>query len=171
MVVYIQLVPGKQHFRCERQRATLSTEACASMWREGNHENIESRAGCKACPIGAMHAGESEASMSQLRGMVLCARCHRGATRLIHEHLCVSCQNRQYEIVKGKNAKGTAPSRLPPLQPRRLWFMAGSTPTVVARKLTADVTELMVAALRDSKQHVRFAFKAMAPKRAQAALW
>ena len=171
VVTYIQLVPGKQHFRCERQRATLSTEACASNWREGNHENAESRMGCRNCPIGAVHAGEALASMSAFKGTPTCARCHRGAERLIHGMHCVSCYNRQLELMKGRNAKGTAPSRLARLEPRRIWFMAGKEPTVLARARTVDTIELIVAALRDSQDRVRFAFKAAAPRRAQLALW
>jgi hypothetical protein len=171
MVTYIQLVPGKLHFRCDRQRASLSTEACASMWREANHDNLESRMTCRCCPIGAQHAGELHASMSALKGMLICARCHRGAERLIHGHACVSCYNREREAIKGRNAKGTAPTKLPPLQPRRIWFLAGRVLTSLAMPRTLDTTELIVAALRDSQDRVRFAFKAPAPRARQLALW
>jgi hypothetical protein len=171
MVEYMQLVPGKLHFRCDRQRATLSTEACAEMWRQANHENIESRLGCRCCPLGAEHAGERLASMSALKGTPTCARCHRGAERLIHGMHCVSCYNRQREVIRGKNAKGTAPTRIAPLQPRRIWFLAGRVLTTLASPLTMDTTELVVAALRDSQDRVRFAFKAQAPRAAQLSLW
>lgn len=171
MVEYIHLVPGKLHFACSRQRATLSTDACATMWRQANHENLESHIGCRGCPIGAEHAGELLANMSALHGTPTCARCHRGSTRLIHDMHCVSCYNREREVLRGRNAKGTAPSRLPPLQPRRLWFMAGSLPVVITSARTVDAAELIVAALRDSQDRVRFAFKATRPHRAQLELF
>lgn len=171
VVTYIQLVPGRLHFRCERQHATLSTESCATMWREGNHEGMPSRLGCRNCPIGAQHAGEALASMSAFKGTLTCARCHRGTERLIHGMHCVSCYNREREVLKGRNAKGTAPTRLAPLVPRRIWFMAGGAPTTLASPRTVDATELVIAALRDSQDRVRFAFKARAPRQAQQALF
>lgn len=170
-VTYLQLVPGKQHFRCDALRATMSTEACAGMWRESNHENLRDRLACRCCPIGAQHAGETLASMSALKGLPLCARCHRGSDRLIHAMICVSCYNREREILRGRNAKGTAPSRLPPLQPRRLWYLSGRAPTVLAMPRAVDTVELVVAALRDSQERVRFAFKAPTPRRTQPDLF
>lgn len=167
----IEAVPGKQFFRCDRQRASLSTQACAGMWREANHQGLENRLSCRGCQVGAQHAGEELANLSPLHGAMICARCHRGAERLIHGHLCVSCQNRQYEAIKGRNAKGTAPSKLQPLVPRRIWFMAGRAPTSLALARTVDTTELMIAALRDSQDRVRFAFRAPAPRATQQALW
>jgi hypothetical protein len=171
MVEYfgIEAAPGQTFFRCERQRATLSAPACASMWRQANHDNLESRIGCKRCPIGAEHAGELYANMSALHGTLTCARCHRGAERLIGGMHCVSCYNREREAVLGRNAKGTRPTKLPPLEPRRLWFLSGRALTCLSRPRTTDISELIVSALRDSQDRVRFAFRAPTPRRAQLA--
>lgn len=173
MVSYFPLeqAPGRLFFRCEAQRATLSTEACAGMWREGNHGGIEKRATCRRCPMGAEHAGEALASLSPLRGTLTCARCHRPALRLIQGHVCVSCKNREYEVVKGANAKGTRPIKLGPLEPRRLVFIAGKALTALAMPRTIDRAELIVAALRDSSDRVRFAFRPAEPRLAQARLF
>lgn len=170
MVEYVQLVPGKLHFRCDRQRATLSTESCAGMWREAAADP-SSRPACARCAIGASHAGEATANLSPIKGSMVCARCHKGATRLIHGMHCVSCYNRQREVIRGRNAKGTAPSRLSPLAPRRIWFLAGSVMTSIASPLTVDTTELVIAALRDSAERVRFTFKAPAHRATQFSLW
>jgi len=160
MTEYFSLpdLPGKTLFKCEKLLATLSTEACAEMWRQANHQNIESRASCKNCPIGAAHAGESDASMSPLKGSMICARCQRPATRLIEGHVCVSCKNREYEWVKGCNAKGSRPVKMPPLAPRCLNYMHGREPCSIERKLTKNPAELVVAALRDSRHTVAFGF-------------
>lgn len=173
MVTYftIEAAPGQQFFRCEPQRATLSTNSCAGMWREGNHMGLEKRATCKRCEIGAMHAGEALASLSPLKGSLTCARCHRPALRLIHGHVCVSCKNREYELVKGCNAKGTRPVKLRALEPRRIWFIAGTVLTHLAMPRTIDRAELIVAALRDSSDRVRFAFKPTAPRLVQERLF
>src|SRR5574343_988076 len=109
MVDYFELpeLPGRQMFRCERRSATLQAQNCASMWRQANDRGAPERLDiCKNCPLGASHAGVNEISLSPLRGASVCARCHQGTTRLIRGHLCVSCANRFYERLKGKNAKG-----------------------------------------------------------------
>jgi hypothetical protein len=153
-------LPGKLHFRCDRYAATLSTEACAGMWREGNHLNSEKRLRCKVCPIGAVHAGETAASMSPLKGSLICGRCHVGATRLIGKHLCVSCYNRQRELLAGKNAKGTRPIKLAPLSLRRLRYKAGKAVKTLCMPLSVDTEELMVTVLRDSQDTVKFGWHA-----------
>lgn len=151
-------IPGKPHFRCDRLRATLSVAACATMWRGGNQRNEERLQRCKACPVGALHAGETAASMSPLMGQCVCARCHSGASRLIHKHLCVSCYNREREWIIGYNSKGTKPTKMSPLAARRIRYLCGGVPVTLALEHTKDTTELVVAALRDSRKRVVFAF-------------
>jgi hypothetical protein len=110
--------------------------------------------------------------MSPLKGMTICGRCHTGTTRLIGKHLCVSCANRQYEYLKGRNAKGTKPVKLAPLEPRKIRFMSGSAPKTLYMPLTVDTEELIIAALRDSKDTVRFGFSGeMRGAPAQLRLW
>lgn len=160
MVTYIEMaeMPGVPMFRCDRLRATLSVSSCAGMWRGGNQENIERLDRCKCCPIGAVHAGETAASMSPLMGASVCARCHVTAGRLIGKHLCVSCYNRQREWLIGKNSRGTAPIKMQPLYRRRIRYLAGGEPVTLSLDLSHDTTELVVAALRDSKKRIVFAF-------------
>jgi len=165
-------VPGKTYFRCERYAASISTESCASMWREGNHDNSEARFRCKCCPLGALHAGETAASMSPLKGALICSRCHQTANRLIGKTLCVSCYNRQREWVIGKNAKGTKPVKLAPLEPRRIRYLSGKEPRTLYLPLTIDTDELIVSVLRDSPNKVRFGFSgAMRGAPSQLRLW
>lgn len=160
MVTYIEMaeMPGVPMFRCDRLRATLSVSSCAGMWRGGNQENVERLDRCKCCPIGAVHAGETAASMSPLMGASVCARCHVTATRLIGKHLCVSCYNRSREWMIGKNSRGTAPIKFKPLERRKIRFLAGGEPQTLTLEHSHDVMELVVAVLRDSKKRVVFSF-------------
>lgn len=160
MVEYFEReeIPGRPHFRCERLSATLSVSSCATMWKQANHENVERLSRCKTCPLGAVHAGETAASMSPLMGTAVCARCHRGATRLIGKHLCISCYNRQREVLVGKNSKGSRPIKLAPLCRRRLRYVEDGAVSSLVLEHSQDMTELVVTVLRDSKKRVQFAF-------------
>lgn len=164
-------LPGVKHFTCDRYKATLSTDACAGMWRAGNHEGSEARFRCKVCPLGALHAGETAASMSPLKGMTICGRCHTGVARLIGKHLCISCYNRQREYLIGKNAKGTKPVKLAPLEARRIRYRAGKAIRTLYMPLTVDTDELVVAALRDSRDEVQFGWNPDLRGVSQLRLW
>lgn len=155
--------PGRIYFRCERMRANLSTETCAGMWRRTNNDGDAAHDACRCCPLGALHAGEATASLSPLKGALICARCHRPAGRLIAGMHCVSCYNRQREFLTGRNAKGTAPVKLRCLARRRVRYMAGTEPCSMVAQHSLDTDELVVAALRDSKQRVRFGFGVAVP--------
>ncbi len=174
MVEYfsIENVPGKTFFRCERQRATLSTVACQASWRRADELSDGSHHSCRLCPVGAVHAGEVAASMSPLKGTMTCARCHRTSARLIGSMVCVSCYNRQRELECGRNAKGTAPVKLCALDPRRIRYRNGPDIQTLRLRQSVDVDELIVAALRDSRQSVVFAFNSTPPAAIrQARLW
>lgn len=157
------LTPDRLYFRCDRMRATLSTDACSGMWRKANRDGDTAHEACMRCPIGAGHAGQLQASMSPLRGTQVCARCHRPASRLVGGMHCVSCKNREYEFTKGRNAKGTAPVKLRCLSKRRIRFVAGSTASSLALPRTLDADELLVAVLRDCGDRVRFGFGVAVP--------
>ncbi|MGF6900383.1 hypothetical protein [Paraburkholderia sp. GAS348] len=161
-------LPGVKHFRCDRYNATLSVDACAGMWRDGNHALTEKRMRCKVCPVGAMHAGKLDANPSPLRGLKICARCHATASRLIGRHLCISCYNRQREQLIGKNAKGTKPVKLAPLQRRTVSYMAGGKLKTKTVDRSLDATEVIIAVLRDEEDSVRFRWQP--PAKLQALL-
>ena len=162
----IEAAPGKRFFRCEAMRASLSIEACASMWRKTNHGDggspFPARPACRRCPLGAQHAGEAQASMSPVFGSGICARCHNGGLRLIGGMICVSCKNREYELARGANYRGKPPRRLAGmpsrLARRAIRFMVGGHARDLEAQRTLDADELVVAALRDSRDRVRFGF-------------
>ncbi len=160
-------LPGKKHFQCDRLLAAISVEACAGMWRQANDNNVESRQRCKRCPLGAIHANEPDASLSAIKGSLICARCRRPASRLISGEHCVSCKNREYEFVKGRNAKGSRPVKMTPLVPRCIRYLNGREPCTLRRHLTKDTDELVITALRESKHRVAIGFHATALPRQQ----
>lgn len=157
VVQYVEnpLTPGKRYFDCDRLHARLSTEACSGFWRQGNQAGDCSRETCRRCPIGALHAGVLDASTSCLTGSKVCSRCHRPAARLIGGTHCVSCKNREYEFIRGRNAKGTMPVNVACLARRRLRYTVGNEPQTLVSDLTLDSHELVVAALRDGRRRVR----------------
>lgn len=163
MVEYFELpeLPGKQMFRCERRNATLQVASCASMWKQANSKSTaECNMTCRTCPLGAVHAGEGDAVMSQLRGIEICSRCHRVGMRLIRGDICVSCWNRAREVLVGKNARGRKPLNHPPIVPHEITVLTGKKVTTIKRQHAICTEELVIAALRDSTRQVFFGFHA-----------
>jgi hypothetical protein len=152
-------IPGASFFDCTRLHAGLKTTACAEMWRAANEERSERYTACRSCPVGATHAGVSNASRSPIRNALVCQRCGRGATRLIRKAWCVSCANRQYELIKGRNARGMVPTKLAPLAPRSVYYMANGRTVLKRMEHTTHSGELIVAAMRDSVHAVAFAWR------------
>lgn len=165
-------MPGKQMFRCEKMRASISVNACSLMWREAAEKGAPERLDrCRNCQIGAKHAGVGDASLSPLRGSMICGRCEQGATRLIHGHLCVSCYNRQREYLLGRNAKGNAPKCHPQLHALAIKYRAGQVVKVMAMPHVVHVSELVIAALRDEPKQVTFGPMIKRPAGPQAELF
>lgn len=170
----IALTPGVLYFDCAHLKARLSTGTCAGMWRASNGPRCSdhAREPCKRCPVGALHSGEADASTSTIAGSKTCARCHRPAARLIGNMHCVSCKNREYEFLRGRNAKGTKPIEVASLARRRLRFLAGGELRTTTCALTLDACELIVAAIRDSKSRVYLGWSSLAhPSIPQLALF
>ena len=145
-------------FRCDRMAASLQVMRCASMWAEANGKGSppERLERCRGCSVGACHAGARDPSYHRLRGVTVCARCHRTDLRLIGGNVCVGCKNREYEWVKGRNAKGKFPACHPRLDPRRLVYATSAGVHVVVRERTASTTEMVVEVLRDSPKRALF---------------
>jgi hypothetical protein len=128
--------PGLKFFRCTRLLADLSPHACARNFRQG--ANIQCvgctigrhHAGIEPAP----EAPTQTATCPQYRslsefpsrapwtapGNTSCIRCGQhsrtnerliGRMRLVRETICVSCFNREREVVKGSNAKGGRPQK------------------------------------------------------------
>ncbi|ECZ5235278.1 hypothetical protein AH156_20000 [Salmonella enterica subsp. enterica serovar Enteritidis] len=150
-------LPDRQCFNCTRRNATLQVATCAAQWKQANSRaRSECSHQCQTCPIGALHAGEGELTMSHLRGKEICARCHRVGLRLISGDICVSCWNRQREVFIGTNARGKKPTNHPPITAFRAAIYCGGKITLIKRAHAISTDELMVAALRDNTRQVFF---------------
>lgn len=152
------LMPGVAVFRCTRMSATLQVASCRQMWTQANEGGSppERLFQCRSCPVGAGHAGVQDPAGHVMRGLGVCSRCQRTDLRLIGGNVCVGCKNREYEWVKGCNAKGKFPVCHPAMHRRRVNVCAGGVARVVARDLTVSTVELVVEALRDSPTRVVF---------------
>jgi len=155
----IDAAPGLQFFRCDKLSATLSAKGCAQNYRQAaGRDQADRLYHCRNCPIGAHHNGERAIRVSKYYGGNLCARCHRPASRLIHKRICVSCQNREYEIVKGRNAKGTMPVRLPELHPQRVLVSIDGKVSPRRLERCVDATEAFLTILRTERGAIQFGF-------------
>jgi len=101
-VQYRELLPGFTVFDCAALKATLSPKSCAERWAKA-----EPGSSCHGCAIGAQHAGQTPAPPPPVRQP--CVRCGSTAHRLIGRAICICCFNRQREVIRGRNAKGSFP--------------------------------------------------------------
>jgi hypothetical protein len=161
-------MPGATFFDCTRLHAGLSTSACADMWRAANERRSERYTACQSCVVGAAHAGVSNASRSPIRNALVCARCARGATRLIHKHLCISCFNRERELMRGRNARGMIPTKLAPLAPRQICYLTNGRVVIKRMERTTHSAELVIATLRDEIHAVAFGWRGSADRGSSA---
>lgn len=103
-ITYFELLPGFTAFRCEPLRASLSPRAC------GQNHNDQRHPACQACPIGQRHAAEHSLKVHQSKPATTCVRCERQPGRRLLEHgICISCYNRQREVIRGRDRKGNVP--------------------------------------------------------------
>jgi len=65
---------------------------------------------CQTCPIGQRHAAEHSLRVHQSKPAATCLRCERQPGRRLLEHgICISCYNRQREVIRGRDRKGNVP--------------------------------------------------------------
>ncbi|WOL24280.1 hypothetical protein fHeYen801_070 [Yersinia phage fHe-Yen8-01] len=160
----ISELPDKPMFFCERRQATLQVASCAAQWQLANkNNNPECSRQCQTCPIGAYHSGEGDVTMSKLRGVEICSRCQRVGLRLIGHDVCVSCWNRQREVLVGKNARGKKPQNHPPLLPVALNVKVGGNVRVIRKQYATSIDELIIGQLRDNTRQVYFGLQVRMP--------
>jgi hypothetical protein len=150
--------PGRRFFRCAKLRSTLSTQACAANFLRSQKLRPEEVTGthlCRECPLGAHHAGVPLIRRSGLYHIDLCPRCRRYHSRIIGGTRCVSCTNREYEWIRGANAKGTPP-QMAPLEARRIRIVLNGEVTELRTERSHDTTELVLGVLRVAEGRVVF---------------
>lgn len=132
--------PGR-YFNCEAQRCTISEDSCAAQFRRAKGGTSK----CTGCEVGARHAGEK---MVYVMPEKICPRCGATDRRLIGKLRCVSCYNRERELVKGANAKGKFPVNARPIYPVR--SSIGSSLRIHSN-MVASVTEAAMVIVRKSR--------------------
>jgi hypothetical protein len=138
---------------------TLSTSSCAKLWEAAQRQRPkpwESSAACRTCPVGAQHAGRPlpVPAAEQLR--LICPRCRRQAARLINGRLCVSCMNREYEALKGRNAKGGRPRLCDVLHVEHIAVVEGAEVRQVRHENVVSPVEVLLVMARSTKTPLAF---------------
>jgi hypothetical protein len=118
-------------FTCVRDDTVRITEnGCAGLFRRARAARPERwhfLSKCLDCECGARHAGVELTPMRAERAPVrkgrtvpephavlngVCVRCGFSSERIVRFRVCVSCYNREREVLLGRNAKGRAPTKL-----------------------------------------------------------
>lgn len=155
-------IPG-EYFRCDKLAAEFTTDSCAKRW-QGQQTRDHIGMPCYRCPIGASHANKA-VDHDQYRKFE-CVRCHQHSHKLVRGLICVSCYNRQQEVLKGQDRRGNPPKayeRLGQVEPapKKLvrihlfeirYIPLGTEEVKTYRHQGADRQEAMLAVLR---QHAK----------------
>jgi hypothetical protein len=153
-------VPGR-FFKCPNGVGKLSDKACAGLYTEamspkGLREGLRFK--CRSCPLGAQHAGVkplAKAAAKFLAGMI-CARCVRHAPRLIRGVICVSCYNREREMLIGRNAKGNKPVHGREIAPATVHCSSEETSRVKRVDRASSHLEAMLCVMRAESRSLNF---------------
>ncbi len=112
-------VPGL-YFACPKGLGRFSVAQCVRMHGEAITGGADgARLTCRGCAVGAVHAGVAEES--RFAHTLTCSRClQKKSARLIRGTICLSCYNREREVLIGRNRKGGVPRLCRPIVAVRL---------------------------------------------------
>jgi hypothetical protein len=140
---------------CSRRQLTLTKAGCARLFVSANGpvapDPWEGRAACRGCPIGSANAtGQPPNPLLEIKESLsrICSRCGRTPERLIWNTLCPSCDNRQREAVRGRNAKGNRPKLADLLHPAHLVVSVGSTMRTIHKPAVLSLSEVIIQAAK-----------------------
>lgn len=113
-------------FTCQRY-GVMSPAACSKNFVAAPEAIRTGRLdGCVGCKVGQFHTNPAATAPPLAKTAFayrqICVRCRRGGAddesrligrmRLVREHTtCVSCYNREREVIQGRNAKGAKPKK------------------------------------------------------------
>lgn len=104
---------------CPRRLLWQSSAACVEDWKRAQAKRPmpwESRWHCRGCVDGSMRAGRGTTAAERVQMLDgvrgICIRCHRPTPRIVQNRFCISCYNRNRELLAGRNGKGGFPSVL-----------------------------------------------------------
>lgn len=119
MIAVASLPDLTEEFQCQPLAMRLTRGSCADFWRSAQtlpKDSMRSTMKCRACPVGAQHAGRTIVVAAVLP-QAICCRCHQPASKLVDGRICVSCYNRAREVVIGydrRNQYKPSATRKPP---------------------------------------------------------
>lgn len=161
----IEGVPGR-FFKCPKGVGKLSDKSCAKLYEEamsprGLREGL--RFACRSCPLGAQHAGADphEAGSMRFLSRLSCARCLKQTCRLIRGSICVSCYNREREVVIGRNAKGNKPVHGRPIGSPAVYCRIGGVWQLRKLDRVASRLEAVLTVTRSEPHSGRFGWAPM----------
>ena len=147
-LTYVTLdgIPGK-YFTCPSY-GLMSVGSCARNFTDAPGAVRSGRLQkCIGCEHGRAHAGapkieEAPKALQSLQYRPVCCRCRRDGTtqgtrligklRLVRAHsICVSCFNREKEVIAGRNSKGAKPKKWGGLFYTRAAYVADGKAIVV----------------------------------------
>lgn len=144
----IEGVPG-QYFACPRGLGRFAVAHCVRMYGEAiSGWSRAERVTCRGCAAGACHAGVHAESRFALTRT--CSRCHRKASRLIRASICLSCYNREREVLIWRNRKGGPPKFCKPIGAVQLQVATPEAVRVEVVERVASRLEAVIAVLRRS---------------------
>lgn len=193
-VTYFKMdgAPG-DYFTCGRY-GTMSVGACGRNFTAAPKEARQRGRleGCIGCATGACHASGAVITQAQETAaviapakpltyvqtshMTVCVRCRRGGSadtesrligrmRLVRAHtLCLSCYNREREVIHGRNAKGARPKKWKGLF--TIWVTYGTATAVRRERFAQPVNDHLEAALTVLRRDDRPAFIGWTPSAA-----
>jgi hypothetical protein len=149
----VEGAPGR-YFRCDRY-GLMRDEACARSFLAAPEAARGGRlTGCVGCEVGRAHAAAPTEAGGAIAPQV-CVRCRRsaadidtvGRVRFVRGLICVSCFNREREVVLGRDRKGNRPGLV--LCPYEVAVVDASRRLAPARlPLARDRVEVALTAIR-----------------------
>jgi hypothetical protein len=155
------MVVSVETFICERHLGglTLTPNGCAGLWRRAMKSKGEYSAAvrpCVGCLTGAENAGEVNRYVRLPDSLdKVCVRCLRGATKMVYGKLCISCYNRQREVLKGRNARGGVPCEAKALRQVSVIEISPNGREIVT-DLASSALEVVLMAIKRSVQRARY---------------
>lgn len=140
------------YFNCPRNLGKFAVAHCVRMYSEAHTPKGWAqgvRWTCRNCPTGADHAQVAPPPPSRFARSLRCTRCHRSANRLIRGVICLSCYNREREVLIGRNRKGNPPKFCPPIIACQVAVVGEVGTEVVKVERVASRVEAVLTLLRD----------------------
>lgn len=158
---------------CDRVGMRLTKAGCSKLFlsaQENRPAPHEGRFHCLTCQVGAANAGVALAPTAEGVEAIrtLCPRCQERTDRLIKGRLCVSCYNRQREVLIGKNRKGGVPRLTRILHKRPILVVDNTGPRTVETDLVVSSAEAVFAMSHSAPGSVAFGWAPGGPRSPQS---